>query len=426
MNTTHTHTNPYEASLSSTPASLSDRELLERTLALRARERGATAELVAHLAEVDARRLYLGQGFPSLFAYCTGALHLSEGETANRIEAARAARKFPAILVELGKGSVHLTAIRLLAPVLTEENHGELLAAARHKSRLEVERLAAHVRPASPVRTMIRRLAAPAGLAAPEPAAAEAAAQEATAQAAPGQEAPGQEVGLPSGPPSRERIEERGATEGLPTLLPAGRASRSARPIRPLAPDQYRVQFTASEAMHERLRRAQALLRHRVPSGDVAQILDLALVMLLEHVEGRKSGRRKGGRRAQHTESSGSGPGQLSAQEPRRLSRHIPAEVRRVVWKRDEARCAFRTADGRRCLETGFLEFHHVRPFARGGSAAAANIELRCRAHNGYEAELSFGRERVAMAREATRARASGAPHRDSVHNMFRNMLASP
>ena len=73
-------------------------------------------------------------------------------------------------------------------------------------------------------------------------------------------------------------------------------------------------------------------------------------------------------------------------------SRHIPAGVKREVWRRDEGRCAFVGARGR-CAERGFLEFHHVVPFAAGGAADATNIELRCRAHNVYEADLFFGAE---------------------------------
>ena len=48
-------------------------------------ERDATAQLVASLAELDARTLYLAEGFPSLFAYCTQALHLSEGGVQSQV-----------------------------------------------------------------------------------------------------------------------------------------------------------------------------------------------------------------------------------------------------------------------------------------------------------------------------------------------------
>jgi 5-methylcytosine-specific restriction endonuclease McrA len=71
-------------------------------------------------------------------------------------------------------------------------------------------------------------------------------------------------------------------------------------------------------------------------------------------------------------------------------SRHIPAEVKRVVWQRDAGRCQFVGTQGR-CVETGFLEYHHIVPYADGGQTTADNLELRCRAHNGYEAELWSG-----------------------------------
>ena len=45
----------------------------------------------------------------------------------------------------------------------------------------------------------------------------------------------------------------------------------------------------------------------------------------------------------------------------------------------------------RRCTESGWLEFHHMHPHAEGGSASVENIQLRCRAHNQYEASLWFG-----------------------------------
>jgi 5-methylcytosine-specific restriction endonuclease McrA len=66
--------------------------------------------------------------------------------------------------------------------------------------------------------------------------------------------------------------------------------------------------------------------------------------------------------------------------------------VKRAVWRRDEGRCAYIGREGR-CTERGFLEYHHVLPYAAGGAATTANIELRCRAHNAYEASLFFGHD---------------------------------
>ena len=142
----------------SAPARLSDTELLAAVAQLAARERDVTVALIAHLAELDARRLYLAEGYPSLFTYCTQALHLSEHAAYGRIEAARAARRFPVLLEHLADGSITLTTVTLLAPHLTAENHRDLLDRARHRSRREVEALVAALRPQPPVPASVRRL----------------------------------------------------------------------------------------------------------------------------------------------------------------------------------------------------------------------------------------------------------------------------
>src|SRR5436190_14836515 len=122
---------------------LSDQDLLTHVRLAAQAEHRATAHLVALLIELDSRRLYLGEGFPSLFAYCTDALHLSEPAAYNRIEVARAARRFPIILDGLAAGDLTLASVKLLAPHLTPENHGEVLTRARHKSKRDMELLVA-------------------------------------------------------------------------------------------------------------------------------------------------------------------------------------------------------------------------------------------------------------------------------------------
>src|SRR6187397_849416 len=103
---------------------LSDHDLLTRLLALAGKEREATVELVAHLAALDSRpSVYAAKGYGTLFSYCTQALRLSEDATCNRIGAARACRRFPAIFDLLASGELSLTSVRMLGPHLTAENH---------------------------------------------------------------------------------------------------------------------------------------------------------------------------------------------------------------------------------------------------------------------------------------------------------------
>lgn len=50
-------------------------------------------------------------------------------------------------------------------------------------------------------------------------------------------------------------------------------------------------------------------------------------------------------------------------------------------------------------LATSGLEFHHIRNWARGAEHAVDEIELRCRAHNQYEAVLDYGPDFMARRR---------------------------
>jgi len=161
----------------------------------------------------------------------------------------------------------------------------------------------------------------------------------------------------------------------VPPGPPAGRRAE----LTPLGCDRYLIRFTASEMTRDKLARARDLLRHAVPSGDIATIVDRGLDLLIEKLLREKAGLARADRcRGSH-------------RSPEPGSRHIPAAVRREVWIRDEGRCAFVSAAGRRCAATSHLEFHHRRPYGIGGEATVENIALRCRAHNSYEATLFYG-----------------------------------
>ncbi len=115
-----------------------DHDLLSSLATLVTRDRTTTAEMLEHIAEVDARKLYLPAAYPTMYRYCLGELHMSEDEAARRIRAARAARDFPLIFEMLADGRLHLTAVVVLAPVLDPANSAELLTAAVHKTKAEI------------------------------------------------------------------------------------------------------------------------------------------------------------------------------------------------------------------------------------------------------------------------------------------------
>ena len=338
---------------------MSDQELLARVLRAATCERHATVQLIALLMELDARKLYLAEGCSSLFTYCRRVLHLSEHAAYGRIEAARAARQYPVILERLAEGALHLTAIGLLAPHLTHENHLEVLNAARHKSKREVEELVARLRPKPDVPAAVRKL--------PErqPAAA-ASVRDAIA------------------PSKCEVPSNYGCVELTPPRPPAE--------VKPLAPERYKIQFTVSRETYQQLRRAQDLMRHTIPDGDPGVLFERALALLVRELEKTKLAA---------TDLPRSGEAPVSR------ARHIPAAVKRAVWQRDGGRCAFQGSQGR-CTETGFLEFHHVVPFAAGGEATNENISLRCRTHNQYEADREIRRARPAAVPGTPRAVCDG------------------
>ena len=347
--------------------SVTDDDLLSRTTALVATSRRVEAELVAHLAEVDARALYLRDACPSMFVYATTRLGLSEAEAYLRIHAGRAARRFPAILDLLATGRIHLSAIAKLAPHLSAENVDGLLARAAGRSKREIEMLVAELAPKPDAPARIRRVPAARGT-----------------ELRPGGVARASETVAGADPAPVPPI----ASAPVPAIAPGS--------LTPLAPARFRVQFTASSELEAKLSRARALLRHQVPDGDLAEIVGRAVTLLLRELERGKCAQSEKPRRS------------LEEVDVTPRSRHIPAPVRRVVWERDAAQCTFVDQRGFRCPARELLEFHHEAAFARGGDHDPSNVRLLCRGHNRYQAEIDFGRETIERRVKAARRRRRG------------------
>jgi len=322
--------------------SLSDDELLHRLLELTQQSRRVEADLIAHIGEVDHRRLYARNACSSMFSYCVEVLNLSEAESYFRIAVARAARKHPVLLTMLGDGRLHLSGIATLAPHLTDENRESVLARATHKSKRQIEELVAELAPKPDVPSVIRKLPTP-----PPPA------------------PPAQVVQL-----FPDRVEAPVRPGPPPPAPPAV--------VEPLRPERYRVQITASAELRDKLERLQALM-----GEDLAAVIEAAVTEKLERLEAKRYAVTKNPRKT------------LDETDTTPSSRYMPAAVRRVVRKRDGSRCAFVDSTGRRCTERRNLEFHHHDPFGRGGDHDPDKISLMCRQHNAYLAELEYGKEKM-------------------------------
>src|SRR5262245_7902614 len=219
--------------------SLSDDDLLAGLAGVAGRARRVEADLVAHIAARDLRRLWARYACPSMFGYCTRILHLAEGEAFRRIRVARASRRHPILLEMLADGRLHVSGISVLVPLLTAENRDRLLSLAVHKTKRQIEALVAELQPRPDVPSVMRKL--------PE---------------------------RPATPPHVERPVDLIA--GAAPAFPPAPVSDSAPPPVPapvpvvelVSPSRYKIQFMAGEELHDDLERLRALLRSQVPDGD--------------------------------------------------------------------------------------------------------------------------------------------------------------
>ena len=414
------------------PRTLTNDALIAAVERLARVSRETTAELIAHLVVMEERNLHLACGFSSLFLYCRRVLHFSESEAYDRMQAARAARRFPVILAMLSAGSLHLTAVRLLAPHLKSEDHLALLGGALHKSAEKVRELLARWFPQPDVAASVRRLpgsrrrrdgrkglneadgtaAAPAAdchgasKAGPPDTPASASAPLATlasheaehpkpvpAGAEPRTQADSQTLDRGSQPSGQEP--QPSAPVPVCAARPPAPVQRPA--VAPLAPGRHLFKFTGDDETVALLREAQELLSHRLPDGDVAAIVKEGLRMVVAKARRDRYAATRSDSPVPAAATQHASPRSQDSRPEDPASRTIRAGVQRLVWDRDRGQCSFIGRDGCRCEERRFLEYHHLRPWSVGGPPSVENIALRCRAHNQYEAKVYFAPIREAL-----------------------------
>ena len=150
-------------------------------------------------------------------------------------------------------------------------------------------------------------------------------------------------------------------------------------------------------------------MRHQVPNGDLAAVLNFALDALLKQRKQQKFAATNRSTKVedgpvvqnQHVLTPAPTP-TITTPRASLRTRHIPNAVKREVWARDGRRCTFVDAQGNRCTATTLLELHHETPFAEGGLHTAANLHVRCRGHNAYAADHDFGAAFMAQRRNKT------------------------
>lgn len=323
--------------------SLSDSALREHVLSLRQTERESSIQLLFALIEIEKRKLFLEDGYSSMFSYCTKKLCYSESSAQRRIVTARTLRDYPALLPYLRSGTVNLSTASLISTILTPDSATEVFKAIAGKTQREVEALV--TKPVTAPKEVIR----PLGVIRPAITTSPSLFDEAK---------------VPTNS-QRIRAECRTDLSGI-----------KSEPLSLLAKEaRYEIRFSISEEYRRKLSEVELKLSGKFPRG-VA--LEEAFKLLIDNFLKR---------------------GTTQQQAPRKVrvksvhSRSIPTAVRRAVHARDGGRCTFESTDGVRCDSRWDLELDHIVPYAESGASTVENLRLRCRAHNLYSAEKHFGKE---------------------------------
>jgi hypothetical protein len=294
--------------------------------------------------------------------FCVGELGLTEQVAKKLIRVGRTALRFPEIFPALADGRLNATAVIILAPWLTPENASGLLKASERRSNEEIKQLLAERFPRPDV--ALRLEAVPGS----------------GACALVSAQTPGTVAGAPGSGETTTEVSAQ--TPGTPAARPR---------VAPLSPGRFEARFTMGQATHEVMACCEELLGRRLNSEDMDRALALGLKAMVAAIEKRRCAATDRPRK----------------QRKAAKGRHIPAEVKRQVRARDGNRCTFVAGCGRRCEARGCLEFHHIEAVAHGGESTVANLRLRCRAHNQYEAEQVFGAGFMEMKRRRS-GRATG------------------
>jgi hypothetical protein len=425
---------------------LTDDELVLHVRDCIREDRRVSAQLLAHLGEIEARGLHRDLGYESMFEYAVRALHMSDSEAGLRLHAARFARKFPASLEMLSRGELHLTAMKLLAPVLTPEN-AELLNLSCLKTKQEIQLLIAKHCPQPDVPDMLRRLPTsrsanatrpgaftrlgdgenatphlptllsddrPAASAATTATEANRAGVQMVLSSSSGPDAlpgcPGQSQSEPSQPATsaptclaRSDVDRGAETSERPLLGSPVTHASNREPALPISEGRYKIRFTASQRVRDLLQEAQDLFRNQLPNGDIEVLFERALTLLVSERKKQLYAQTDKPRRSSDATATAT-----ATSKPN--SRHIPNAVKRRVYVRDKGQCRFVSPTGERCCARSRLEFHHIQAFGFGGPPTEKNIVLFCRAHNALMAERDYSCEHIQRCIQASQtARTQGS-----------------
>lgn len=408
---------------------LSDDQLLDNLSRLNSAEVDGVADVLAHLIEVDRRKLYAARGYSSLFEYCVVVLKYCDGSAGRRVNAARCIEKYPELYDLFKRQEITLTTISLISKILTAGNRKTVLNAVCGRRTSEVEKYVASYLPARTIRERIKPLppfAAPPPPTVTQPVVRQlVAAQPVVRQLVVAQSADGQSMNAQSATTQVARAQQLGySANGAGKYLESQEKIQPTNDV-PQTEVDFEIKLRARSSAVKKLRRVQALRGKKETLGELLEVL-LDDYLAKHAPEAREIRREKRDKKRtekldensneQLNEKLDEKPSEKRSSiqdesynikrklfesrgrkdpRPRSISRYISRRTRDKIYERDRGRCAYVAPDGTRCSCTRRLQVDHIRPFAQGGSSEDENLRLLCPAHNAFVADLAFGRERM-------------------------------
>ena len=323
----------------------SDSELLVELQKLVSEERKLTTQILWHLKEVENRKLFLAQGYSSLFDYCVRVLSYSESGAVRRISSMRLLRDIPQVEEAIDSGKLNLSKLaqaqqffnqeKKMGKTLDADEKKTILSQLETKSTRECETFFASLSPESP-------------------------------------------------PKDRERVLTETLTEikfvANATLMKKLNRFKELNSHVQQNPSyqelfEYLVDFALKEKdpLSEKQLKEGIFKKNSLPNQGLSpnEGIDLAQT---------------------HTSAHHPSTPHHSNNSSNHHPRMIPTALKRLIWSRDQGKCTFKSeTTGKICGSQFQVQIDHILPVGRGGKSTEDNLRLVCREHNIFLAKQVFG-----------------------------------
>ena len=349
---------------------LSDDRLWEDTKKLVKKERELSLQVIHHLEEIESRKLYLKKGFSSLFHYCVKELQYNENSAYLRIKTMKLCREVPEALAKIESGKLNLSTAGKLQSFFEKRRSASAKAPRTFdvKDSVSIPHEASLCTASSQPRNAASSLSTLSPQPSPFPISGKG--------------------GLPFSS-SRdkldliEKVEEKSSreTEKLLASIDPEIAAPKER-VRELGQGKTEIKIILDEEGMKNLETLKHLLSHKNPNLSYGELVLFLLRLGLKKYDLRQKPLKK---------TSVQTLMRQPLQKQKLMTRHIPMNIRRKVWQKDEGRCSYKDfKSNRKCGSKHRLQVDHIQPFALGGKHEIQNLRLLCANHNRNRSQQTF------------------------------------